>query len=558
MLRIPDSEALLPGWIKEIAEECMRGSSERGAYYRMMQNYYETGTTDRTATNYNAIKPLVERTAGYLYASHDVRFRATFPSVVNTAMLEYGNALADHLTGEYRRADMDLTFGDAVRLSLLKGAAFLKHRPDGFGVSADIVDPLCLGVMRQNSNELEQQEAVCQISFPTLSELWSMAGGGGSEEDNRIADALIDRVKRATETPDEERGGLSVLVGQLDPLGEPNEPVAGQGSVDLYGGPRALGPSPARNTVRLVELWVQDPDRGGDYTTLQMVYPDVVVLGIIKKRNIFGIKGRHPYTMVQPRRRQGFLYGQSMIGDLIELQEMLTEKLGGIRRMWRRNVRPPIIFSGAEGNIPESWDAMENDLGGYMVDAGVNAKAQPVTTPVGPQEIEEVQWILSAMDSQTGFAPVLQGRGESGVRAQGHAETLVRTASPPLLRMAARTERQLADSGYLAARLLQQNDPTEYRTEDGLPYRLKMVSDDFGIEVDSHSASPAFADVARQDAVLLMQAHAIGPEDFIELIHPPHTELILKRLKAREAQAAAMQQQQAAQGAHPPHKETRK
>ena len=551
MLRIPRQENQLVDWVAEVAAECMKSASDRALYYKAMQNYYDTGTDDRSGARYNAVKPQIERVAGYLYASYNVRFRIGFPRNVKPPMLQIGIAAGDILTAEYQRGDIDLAFGEAVRIACIKGAALLKTRPDGFGAAADVVDPLSIGVMRESLNDLEDQEAVCQISYPTISELWSMAGGGASDEATRTADGLVERVRASIQAEPEESGNYATLVGQLDPLGQPNEPTSGQGSVDIYGGPTPLGPSPSREVVRLVELWIKDPDRGGDYSTIQMVYPDVIVRGRYKRDNIFGIAGRLPYTLVQPRRRPGYLFGQSLIGDIAPLQDLLTEKLAGIARKWRRNVKPPMGFSGVSGNIPESWDQIDNQDGGFMVDLGPQGKADQLTQPVSSQEMEEVGWLLQSIDRQMGFAPVLQGQGESGVRSQGHAETMVRTASPPLLRMAARTERQLSDSGYLVARVLQNEDPRTYDTEDGSEFRLAMLDEDFGVEVDAHSASPAFADTTRQDALLLAQAHAIGAEDLIELLHPPHTELMLKRLKAREAKAEQMAAMQAAQ--HPPH-----
>jgi len=191
MLRIPPREELLADWIAETAAECMKSASDRGRYYKLMQAYYDTGTPDGSGSYYNAVKPQIERTSGYLYASYDVRFRVSFPRNVNPAMLQYGLAASDVLTDEYRRADMDLAFGESLRIACIKGAALLKHRPDGFGVAVDVVDPLSIGVMRESINDLEDQEAVCQISYPTISELWTMAGGGTKDGD--VADKLVER-----------------------------------------------------------------------------------------------------------------------------------------------------------------------------------------------------------------------------------------------------------------------------------------------------------------------------------------------------------------------------
>lgn len=556
MLQIPDDEDKLPGWIREIADECMRSASDRAAYYRMMESYYHQGSDGEARARYNAVRPQVDRTAGYLYASHSVLFRTSLQGNAGRDAEEMSAAFSDVLTTEFERSDLDLEFAEATRISLIKGAAIIKMRPDGFGVCGDVLDPLCFGVMRESITELSEQEAICQISRPTVSELWEMAGGGDKDR-RRGADRLVERIKASHDEGDDGGPGpYTVLLGQIDPLGQPNVAPTGQASIGFSGAPPALRPSSKRQLCELVELWVRDPDRGGDWTTLQMVYPDIVILGALRRRNIFGVEGHTPFCLVQPRKRPGSFFGESMIEDIAPLQDDLSMKLDGLARRWKRNIKPPMGFSGAEGNIPESWDVMDNNIGGFMVDLGPQGKAEQLSQPVSPQELEDVNWILQAIERQSGFAPVLMGQGESGVRSQGHAGTLVRTASPPLLRMAARTERQLTDAGYLAARVLQEQDPRTYKTESGADFRLKEVTD-FGVKVDAHSASPAFSDLAREDALLLAQSHAIGPADLIELLHPPHAKLMLERLKVREAKAEQMQAAEAQQKAQmhaAPHK----
>jgi hypothetical protein len=151
----------------------------------------------------------------------------------------------------------------------------------------------------------------------------------------------------------------------------------------------------------------------------------------------------------------------------------------------------------------------------------------------------------------------MTGQGESGVRSGAHAETLVRTSSPGLIDPATKIERCLADSGYLCARMMQNNDPLIYKTESGTEFGLDQVPDKFQVEVDSHSASPAFAEDSRQIAVALAKAQAIDAEDLLVMLHPPNADLLIARLKQRQAQQAKMQQEMAARGQAPeqqPHK----
>lgn len=558
MLRIPQDNTLAE-WARELADECMASARDRAAYYAAAQSYYDRGTdTAADAALVNATKPQIERLAGFLYASYDVRFRLTFNSRVPPEMLARAQRMSEVLTKEYGRSDADLAFGEAVKMGCIKGASFLKHRPDGAGVTVDVVDPACIGVLRESLGDLESQEAICHVSYPTLSELWSIAGGGdrGTEVVNQV------RMAAEAEEQDDDSGGAyyrQIIIGSEDPLGEPNGTTSATAITGLLSNsPRATTPAKGRRVVKLCELWIPDPDRDGDYSTIQLVYPGVVIDGEIQRRNLLGVKGRHPFTLVQPRKTPGYLFGRSIIEDIAPLQDALNEKLRGIQRRWRRNDDPPTLLTGFSGLTPESYDKITED-GGFLVDQSPAAKAQRLTEPVSPQDMEEVGWLLQSIDRALGFAPVLQGQGESGVRAQGHAETLVRTASPPLLRMAARTERQLADSGYLSFRLMQENDAKVYEGAGNEQVLLSQIDPEFGVEVDAHSASPAFADMAQQKVMMLAQAKAIGAEDLIELLHPPHTDLLIARLHERQAaEAKAAQAQQAAEAAgaahHAPHK----
>jgi hypothetical protein len=92
----------------------------------------------------------------------------------------------------------------------------------------------------------------------------------------------------------------------------------------------------------------------------------------------------------------------------------------------------------------------------------------------------------------------------------------------------------LAESGYLSLRLMQAQDPSVYATDQGTEFTLEQLPEDFQVAVDSHSASPAFAEDNRQVAIALARAGAIDSEDLIRMLHPPGAELLLARLRDRQ------------------------
>jgi hypothetical protein len=87
-------------------------------------------------------------------------------------------------------------------------------------------------------------------------------------------------------------------------------------------------------------------------------------------------------------------------------------------------------------------------------------------------------------------------------------------------------------------------DALIYRTDSGIEFTLHDLPDNFQVQVDSHSASPAFAEDSRQVAIALARAGAIDGEDLIHMLHPPGAELLLARLRQRQKAQAKMAQQE--------------
>lgn len=173
--------------------------------------------------------------------------------------------------------------------------------------------------------------------------------------------------------------------------------------------------------------------------------------------------------------------------------------------------------------------------------------------------------IEGMFDAVAGTPPVLQGRGESGVRAQGHAETLVRTASPRFKDRALAVERQVEELGGLALDVLKAQWvrpmvawvpgnvqsietalPPTYELEEAPVQGSKAIEFMFRqlpeckVTVDSHSSSPAFSHEARELAFALAKAGAVGPEALVELVHPPHESSLIGDIERREQQKAAL------------------
>ena len=91
---------------------------------------------------------------------------------------------------------------------------------------------------------------------------------------------------------------------------------------------------------------------------------------------------------------------------------------------------------------------------------------------------------------------------------------------------------------------MQAMDALIYSTEKGMEFTLHDLPDNFQVQVDSHSDSPAFDEDNRQVAIALSRAGAIDAEDLIHMLHPPGAELLLARLRQRHKRQAQQAQQE--------------
>ena len=543
MLKIPDKAGFLELWIKEIIDECMASSQERGMVYGRAAQYYYTGCMNSQAAIFNKTKPFVDKLAGFLMQPTDVRFQLVYDSGEEEDVLDRAQLVGEKLSTDFRQTDADVTFSQAVVWALINGCQLLKVIPDGDGGSfrTGPVHPQNFGVLNETTVSLDEQEAFCHVSFPTMSRLRSMLA------DHPDKDKLLARVEdvRPTERDEEQSYFHQMVVGGLQPLGDVGDaPSSAAGIVNVFPVPTPWRPQRRfQPTVRHCEVWIRDRDRDGDWTTMQVIYPDIVLEGEKTRRNLSRVPGKSPFVKVQGQETPGYFWGRSIIADVQMLQDLLNKRLRDIKVMWDRNVNAPQVFSGFTSITEEQYYKIVNE-GGFINDPNPNAKASKLLEPPPENYLQELEFIFGLFDEASGFSPIMSGQGESGVRAGVHAQTLVRTSSPHLIDQAARIERQLADTGYLALRVMQAMDALVYKTETGTEFLLSQLPSGFQVQVDSHSASPAFAEDNRQVAIALARAGAIDSEDLIHMLHPPGAELLLARLRQRQkAQAAAAKEE---------------
>jgi hypothetical protein len=547
-LKIPDVNdkgSPLEEWSKEIIDECMGSAQERGTVYTRAGQYYYQGTGDSRAAIYNKTKGFVDKLSGFLMQPTDVRFQVLYDSSEPEDVLDRAQLVGEKLTADFQLTNSDVTFAEAVTWSLVNGVQMLKLRPDGESFKMAPVHPENFGVLAETVLNLHEQEAFCHVSFPTLSRLRTMLQEiNHPHEDDIIAQVLEARPTEKDQEPD--TYFHQMVVGGLQPIGSEQSTPSASGIVNVFPVPAPWKPQKKiSRTVRHCELWVRDRARNGDYTVIQVIYgrPCIIIEGGVTRRNLSRIPGHSAFVKVQPQSTPGYFWGRSIIADIQMLQDLLNKRMRDLKVLWDRNVAAPYAMAGFTSITEEQYYKVISE-GGFINDPNPNAKATKLTEAPDPHYLEELQFIFQLFDEAAGFTPVMSGQGEPGVRAGVHAQTLVRTSSPRLIDQAARIERQLADCGYVGLRIQQAMDPYIYKTDKGQDFLLSQLSDGFQVVVDSHSASPAFAEDNRQVAIALARAGAVDAEDLIHMIHPPGAQLLLANLRRRKKEQAQAAQQE--------------
>lgn len=536
-LKIPSKPKLLEMWIKEVIDECMASATERGMVYTRAAQYYYTGAMESRASIYNKVGPFVRKLSGFLMQPTDVRFQIIYDSGESDDVLERSQLVAEKLSADFRQNDADTMFSEAVLWSLVNGANILKVFPDGDTGTFRLghVHPQNFGVLSETTVSIDEQEAICHVSYPTKSKLRTMLINHPRYEEIM---GRLDDDPGPDRDQEEPTYFHQMVVGGLQPLGDVGDaPSSAAGIVNVFPIPAPWRPQRRfAPTVKLAEVWIKDRDRQEDWTTIQCIYghEPIIIEGEQTRRNLSRVPSKTSFVKVQGQPTPGYFWGRSIIADVQALQDILNKRLRDIKIMWDRNVNAPQVFSGFTSVSEEQYYKIVNE-GGFINDPNPNAKATKLLDPPPENYLEELEFIFKLFDEASGFSPIMSGQGESGVRTGVHAQTLVRTSSPQLIDQASRIERQLADVGYLGIRIMQAMDAVVYTTSDSkIEFTLQQLPENFQVQVDSHSASPAFAEDNRQVAIALARAGAIDAEDLIHMLHPPGAELLLARLRQRQ------------------------
>lgn len=561
-------------WASEIVAQCHSDLEERiqrGALYR---NLYLTGDENGQPATYPKTYEYIDNLASFLFSPVTLKFALRFHNGGTLSDRKMGRTISSDMDDRLSEAGVYSAIEDCTEWSLVKGKTILKLNWEGGNFAPYMIQPEFFGVLRPDLADLSAQPAFVHSTYYTPDEFIS-----AFRELPNLAEVMREVKKRArispAERPDRANALKQIVLGGLNPYqqaGTSPATATSRGIVNWLGGPQAIfDPKMMAQLFRLDELWAFDSTTD-DWATFQMV-GDVMITGKETVRNAFAdnwdpdnelrrlpaqfrennpLSGKHPFIEFCPNRLDGYFWGRSEICNVGVLQMQINSRLNGIARLLRLQERPPRLFTGTTGINQQRYSALDKP-NGFFVDPTPNAKQTPLYPEMPPDLWTSLHEYLQMFSAMAGLPPVLQGMGDSGVRAQGHAETLTRNASPRFKQRALSVERSVSEVGSLALSMLRAMDPrtmvawldpgtqnvvallppdqeTLEPPAPGMhqfPFRYYHVPETVKVRVDSHSSSPIFSEEFRQLIFGLAKIGAMTPEEVIEHVNPPGEEDIL-------------------------------
>lgn len=538
MIPVPTDKAELLNLANILVEQCRISVGVRSAYYRTLNAICETGRYDGSKALINMLNKHVERTAAHLFSPIQLRFAMDFERPRPRVDYARGVEAAKVVTRTWERNGTGQRFHNGVFESLKYGAAIHKQWPTMEGKDANIpvyhdklVMPWQFGVYREDENSLDKQEALCETVTLTMSEVWQRI--------YHLPDArkLFDRIKTHAHAGQSGADPQSFFHQVLSTNQIDSTTTTRPGGImQLNHDPSysVMGPIIAPETVQLHELWVKDEE---DYTTIQMIEPDIIIAPLFKKSNLL-IKDSQlqPYRLIQPNQVTNWFWGRSELVDLVEPQALLATYCDDAKRLMGLQIDKIMGFSGDAGITDEIYGQMRQS--GYL-NLGQGGRIEDVTPKFPPELLPMIKFQIETINTLGSFPNIMQGQGESGVRAGAHADTLLKTAAPTLRDRSLLVERQCASSADLTFELMQAKDEGNYwlkaddpiKDVDETKFLLSEIPDDRRVIIDSHSSSPIFSDENTQLIFAGAKMGFVGGDYVLENMPFPNKEMAQQSLK---------------------------
>jgi hypothetical protein len=535
-MKIPKGMLDRDEFFRDIIYKCEVSLNSRKVDYASLRNWYLFGNgPDEAPALYNKIFPHLDQVTSFLYSAETTRFSINLGASVPDNEHRKIPTLTKSLNNEWLNSNADQVFSTATTWALVYGTTYVKLIINN-GIHPYMVEPGCVGVLREDITYTDRQEALIQKYYITKSELYTRL----YSHPNR--DKIIQRMNSMPHERTEIANGLERII-----ISQSNPTIYGNVNLDLAGGNRYKA-EVSEDTVEMTELWIWD-DEAADYRVVTKADPDIIIYE--RSNEEMFMKGELPFIQICPNPLYDYYWGASEVQRLIYLQQLRNRRMTEILDLLSKQVSPPTALIGFTGILDEKNFAL-NRAGGLLSTDMPNAKVEKLAPTMPPDLFTEMREIDAMFEEASGVGNVLQGKGEAGVRSAGHASQLARLGSSRVKKRALIIEDSLEKLATLYLKCMQLYDDTHLKDTHGVPFIAEQFTKEFTVKVDGHSNSPIFTEDTRTLAFNLLKAGAIDKKSLLDLIEPPMKEELLERLKQMEAKQAAQPQQPP--GEHKQHK----
>ena len=525
-MKIPSGESREDFYL-DIINKCMVSKEERRGDYTTLRAYYLFGAGPESPPAYfNKIHPHLDQLTSFLYSAETTRFSIALGASVPTAEHKKTPSLTQALNDEWLNSNADQVFSTALTWSLVYNTSFVKLVYKN-GIHPYMIEPSAIGVLREDTPYTDRQEAIVQTYYITKSELYARLYSHPKR------DSIVARLATGTKVSESD---IPEAVNRIV-MSQTNPTIYGNVNMDLYGMNRYKA-RVAEDTVEMTELWVWNDDTE-DYQVVTMAAPNIIVYD--RPGASLFLKGECPFVQICPNPLYDYFWGASEVQQLLLLQELRNTRMTEILDLLSKQVNPPTSLTGFTGILDEKNFAL-NRAGGLLASDMPNAKAERLAPSMPPDLFEVIHEIDAMFSEVSGISNVLSGRGESGVRSQGHASQLARLGSSRAKKRALIVEDSLEKVATLYLKLMQSYDDTHFRDTEDVPFIAEQFTKDFVVKVDAHSNSPIFTEDLKTLAFNLHKAGAIDKESLLDLLEPPMKQLLKDKLKRKEKEGGGEQQ----------------
>ena len=535
-MKIPKGMLDRDEFFRDIIYKCEVSLNSRKVDYASLRNWYLFGNgPDEAPALYNKIFPHLDQVTSFLYSAETTRFSINLGASVPDNEHRKIPTLTKSLNNEWLNSNADQVFSTATTWALVYGTTYVKLIINN-GIHPYMVEPGCVGVLREDITYTDRQEALIQKYYITKSELYTRL----YSHPNR--DKIIQRMNSMPHERTEIANGLERII-----ISQSNPTIYGNVNLDLAGGNRYKA-EVSEDTVEMTELWIWD-DEAADYRVVTKADPDIIIYE--RSGEEMFMKGELPFIQICPNPLYDYYWGASEVQRLIYLQQLRNRRMTEILDLLSKQVSPPTALIGFTGILDEKNFAL-NRAGGLLSTDMPNAKVEKLAPTMPPDLFTEMREIDAMFEEASGVGNVLQGKGEAGVRSAGHASQLARLGSSRVKKRALIIEDSLEKLATLYLKCMQLYDDTHLKDTHGVPFIAEQFTKEFTVKVDGHSNSPIFTEDTRTLAFNLLKAGAIDKKSLLDLIEPPMKEELLERLKQMEVKQTAQPQQPP--GEHKQHK----